>query len=213
MFFGALCFSERFVSLFFGAVCLFVFRSGLSLCFSERFVSSFFGAVCLFVFRSGLCLLCLSSRSSLGPRGDRPRARFKASTHHEAPTPALTTKTLVPTTANRRSTEDRSNAESTDLQNCGEEGRLCRPRSPVSTQRVDIPPEQPSWILGSRLLRFSVVTLGRTVGLQDCSGKTCSLSPNSFTDSKSCLLSQGTRKSLSHSRRPCEQWECPCRQY
>ena len=64
----------------------------------------FFRAVCLFVFRSGLCLLCLSSRSSLGPPDGRPRARLKASTPHEVPTTALTRKTLVPTTANQRST-------------------------------------------------------------------------------------------------------------
>ena len=41
--------------------------------------------------------------------------------------------------------EDCSNEESTDLQNCGVEGRLCCPRSPTSTQRGDVLPEQPSW--------------------------------------------------------------------
>ena len=43
----------------------------------------------------GLCLLCLSSRASSRPPDDRPCARLKASTPHEAPTPALTTKTLA----------------------------------------------------------------------------------------------------------------------
>ena len=52
------------VSFFIGAVC----------------VSSFFGAAC----GSGFCLLCLSSRSSLGTPGGRPRARLKASTPNEA---------------------------------------------------------------------------------------------------------------------------------
>ena len=43
-------------------------------------------------------------RLSSGPPGGRPHARLKAGTLREAPTPAPTTKTLVPTTVNRRST-------------------------------------------------------------------------------------------------------------
>ena len=43
-------------------------------------------------------------RLSSGPLGSRPHARLKAGTPREAPTPAPTTKTHVPTTVNRRST-------------------------------------------------------------------------------------------------------------
>ena len=46
----------------------------------------------------------VSLRLSSGPPGGRPHARLKAGTPREAPTPAPTTKTLVPTTVNRRST-------------------------------------------------------------------------------------------------------------
>ena len=55
--------------------------------------------------------------------------------------------------------EDRSNDESTDLKDCGEERRLCGPRSPASTQRGDVSPEQPSWSLGSPLLRYRLIGL------------------------------------------------------
>ena len=95
------CFSEQLVS-FFGAVGL-VFWSSWSPCLSEQLVSLFFGAVGLLVFRSDLCPFCLCSSSSVGPLAGRPRARLKASTPNEAPTPALTTKTLLPTTANQHS--------------------------------------------------------------------------------------------------------------
>ena len=48
-------------------------------------------------------------RLSSGPPGGRPHARLNAGMPREAPTPAPTTKTLVPTTVNRRS----SRAEAT----------------------------------------------------------------------------------------------------
>ena len=67
-------------------------------------VNCCWGGLCLLVCWRGLRLLNLSSRSSWGPPDDRPCARLKTSTPHEAPTPALRTKTLVLTTANRRST-------------------------------------------------------------------------------------------------------------
>ena len=92
--------SGRLVSLFFGAVCVFVF-----------------GVVCLSVFFGALlCLLCLSSRSSLKPPGGRPRTRLKESTPHEAPTPALTANTLAPANSDSGQCEDHGNTESSDLQ-------------------------------------------------------------------------------------------------
>ena len=46
----------------------------------------------------------LFTRLSSGPLGGHPHAHLKASRPHEAPIPAPTTKTLVPTTVNWRST-------------------------------------------------------------------------------------------------------------
>ena len=137
------------------------------------------------------CVIYLSIRLSSGPQGGHPHARLKAGTPHEALTPVPTTKTPVPTTVNRR----RSNAESTNLQNYGEEGRLCHPWSPTWTLRGNVPPQQPSWSRHIPLVRINMVTLGRTVGLQDCSGETCSLSEETrklCRDSNSRLLPQGT---------------------
>ena len=104
-----------------GGLCLLSCRDGLCLLcvsgwlviyVSGWLVSSVFvgGGLCLLCCRGGLCLLVcwgglrLLCVSSLGQLDDRPRARLKASTPHEAPIPALTTKTLIPTAANRRST-------------------------------------------------------------------------------------------------------------
>ena len=100
-------------------------------------------------------------------------------------------------------------------QNYGEEGRLCHSWSPASTPRVDVLPEKSSWSLSRPLLRFNVVTLGRTVGLQDCSGETCSLSEETQASYRQEHVPPTTgrdslrRGNLPHSRRPCKQWGCP----
>ena len=63
---------------------------------------------------------------------------------YQNPRVLCSTQKIVPQTArhHRESTqlENRSNAESTDLQHYGGEGRLCRPQSPVSTQGGDVSP-------------------------------------------------------------------------
>ena len=100
--------------------------------------------------------------------------------------------------------EDRSNAESTDLQSSGEEGRLCRPRSPTSTQRQRLT-RAAKLVQGSPLLRFNTVT----VGLQDCSDETGSLSeeqqPRRQQAVPSATKHEHGRDSLPHSHWPCEQ--------
>ena len=90
--------------------------------------------------------------------------------------------------------ENRSNAESTDLQNFGEKGKLCRPRNPVSTQRGDVPTRAANWSLGSPMLLFNELTVDRIVGLQDCSGEVCSLSEyKQLRRQTSCAFCHRTR--------------------
>ena len=103
---GATC-----ASLFFRrGVCIFVSRSGLCIFVSRSGLCLFVSrsGLCLFVSRSGLCLfvsrsgLCLLCQPAVFRATGRPSSCSFES--HEAPTPALTTKTLAPTIANRRST-------------------------------------------------------------------------------------------------------------
>ena len=137
--------------------------------------------------------------SSLGPLDDRPHARLKASTPHEAPTPALTTKTLAAAysrwdRANQigrhlsghkggwqafhrsESTqyEKRSKAERTDLQNYGERESCVVLKALCQHREVT---SHPSSQVGAPLLRINA-TEGRAVRTQDCPGETCSLSRN-----------------------------------
>ena len=138
------------------------------------FIGAFVSAVCLCFFRSGLtCVfsVCLS----LGPQGGHPRAPLKASTSQEAPTLALTTKAPVPTTANRRSTRTEATRRTLTFKTVVKRADCAALEGPYQ-HRGDVSPEQPSWSLGTALLRFNAVTLSRTVGLQDYSGETCSLS-------------------------------------
>ena len=99
---------------------------------------------------------------------------------------------------------------------CGGEGRLCRPRNPVKTQRGDIAPAQQ---IGDPLsqcngegrwgMRGGVGLVERSFSANfgiDQVRRVHSMKTSSFTLSKSCLLPQDTdtgRKSLPHSHRPC----------
>ena len=78
---------------------------------------------------SSTCLLRLSS----GPPGGRPYARLKAFTAREAPTPRTNDENTCPHSSESAQHDGRSNAESTNLQNYGEEGSLSRPGSSAST--------------------------------------------------------------------------------
>ena len=160
-----------------------------------------------------MCLLYLPSRSSLRPPGSCPHARLKASTPHEAPTSALTMKTLVPTTAYQHSARSEATRRAPTFKTVAMRVHGATPEAPVSTQRGDASAEQPSWSLGTPLLHFKVVTLGPTVGLQDCSGETCSLSEDQQLGRQQVVPSatrqEHNRESLPHSRRPCKQWGCP----
>ena len=111
--------------------------------------------MCLFVFRSGLCLLCkfVVFRAT----GRQSSCSFEGQYAPRSPYPLTNDKNTGPHNSEWIQYEDRSNAKSTDLQNYGEEGRLCRPRSPMSTQRGDLSPEQPSWNIGSPLLRLNTI--------------------------------------------------------
>ena len=111
--------------------------------------------------------------------------------------------------------EGRSNMESTNLQNYGEEGSLGCPRCSMSTPRGDVPPEQPNWSQNIPLPANSTLwPEAMTVGLQDCSGETCSPSEETKAPQRQQLAPPATRhehswESLPHSCRPCEQWGSP----
>ena len=126
--------------------------------------------------QSGLSIrLPLSIRLSSGPQGGHTHARLKAVTPCEAH-PSTNDENTGPHNSESAQYEGRNNAESTNLQNNGEEGRLCRPWSPASTPRGYVPPEQPSWSRNIPLELINVMTPGRPVELHDCSGETCSFS-------------------------------------
>ena len=87
----------------------------------------------------------MSARLSSEPPGGRPRARLKAGTPREASTLAPTMKTPSPTTANRRSTRAKASRRAPTFKLLAWREELCRPWSPASTPRFDVPPEQRSW--------------------------------------------------------------------
>ena len=128
---------------------------GLSLYFSER-LSCFF--LFFVFFWSGLCPLC--QLVVFRATGRQTPRSFEGQHAPRSPDKHTNDKNIGPHNSYSTQYEDRSNAESTDLQNCCEEGRLCITRSSVSTQRGDASPQQPSWSLGSSLLRFNALTLG-----------------------------------------------------
>ena len=133
------------------------FRRLVSLCFSERLVSSLstcLQSLCQLVFMATRRLSSCSFEGQYAPRSLDPPPPPPP-----APPPPNDGNT-GPHNSESTQYKDRSNTENTDLRNCGEEGRLCRPRSHVSTQRGDVSPEQPSWSLGSLLLRFNALTPG-----------------------------------------------------
>ena len=96
---------------------------------------------------------------------------------------------------------------------------LSRPRSPESTPRFDVPPEQRSWNLNMSWLQFNAgPSPGTCHWLQfnagpspsgappGCSGETCSLSgetkaPTATATRASCHEARHNRRSLPHFRR------------
>ena len=155
---------------------------------------------------------CLSSRSTSGPPGGCPLTCLKASTPYEAPTPALTTKTLVPTTANRRSMRTKATRRALTFTTVVKRANCAALEAPYQ-QRGNVSPKQPNWSLDTPLLQFNAVTLGRTVGLQDCSGEMSSLSEDQKLCKQQVVPSitrhKRSQESLPHSHRPCKQWGCP----
>ena len=109
-----------------------------------------------------MCKLGLSS----GPPGGRPRARLKAGTPREAPTPA-------PTTGHRPHNsyptpyEGRNNAESTNLQNLGVEGRA----EPSTEPRVDTEIRRPTRTAErSPSMSWSQLNAGATIPQEHATG-------------------------------------------
>ena len=121
-------------------------------------------AFCHFVFRSGLCHLFVHE-DVFRATGRLSSCSFEGRFAPRSTDSRTNVENTGPDNNESEEYEGRSNAESTNLQNYGEEGRLCRPWSPA-TPRGDVPPEQPNWSLSRPQLSFNVVTLGRTVGLQ-----------------------------------------------
>ena len=129
------------------------------------------------------------SRSCPGAPDDRPRARLKNSTPHQAPTLALTTQAPVPTTANRHWTKTEATRRALTFKTAAKREDCVvlhintERRRPTRAAKLE-----PS----SALLRFNAVTPGRTVGLQDCSGETRSHSGEQ-QPRRSCAFCHRTR--------------------
>ena len=149
-------------------------------------------------------MIYLSSRLSSGPPGGRPRARLKAGT------PVLTA-------MNRRSTKAEATWRAPTFKTmvkravCAALGDPHQHQEATSHPSRRRPPKQPSWSRNIPLVRINAVTLGRTVGLQDCSGETCSLSEETQAPQRQQLLPPARRhehgwESLLHFRPPCKQW-------
>ena len=101
-----------------------------------------------------------SFRLFAGSPGGRPYARLRVGTPREAPTPEPMTKTLVPTTVNRRSTRAEVTRRAPTLKIMAWRVKLRRPRSPESTPRFDVPPEQRSWSRNLPLVAIVCLLVG-----------------------------------------------------
>ena len=163
----------------------------LSLCFSEWLVSSLF-------------VQQIVSRATGRPSS----CSFEASTPHEAPTPVLTTKTLVPTTAIRRSTRTEATCRAPTFKIVEKKVDCAALEAPYQHREATSHTSSQFGAPGSPLLRFNAVTLGRTVGLQDCSGETCALNEDQQLRRQQVVPSatrlEHSRESLPHSCRPCK---------
>ena len=136
----------------------------------------------------------MSARLSSWPPGGRPHARLKASTPRVAPTPAPTTK--APSPQQRVGTArgpNRSNAESTNLQTIGVEGRTALPLEPRvnteirPTRAAKLEPERTT---GCKSMRGPRPASGTP---PDCSGETCSLSEETKAPQRQQLVPPATR--------------------
>ena len=145
--------------------------------------------------RSGrLASFTVSFRLFSGPPGGRPHARLKVGTPREAPTPAPTTKTPLPTTVNRRITRADAKWRAPTFSFISWRVKLRRPRSPASIPRFDVPPEQRSWSRNLSRVVNQRMTPGRAVGLHDCSGETCSLSEETKAPQRQQLVPRDTTR-------------------
>ena len=134
----------------------------------------------------------MSFRLSSWPLGGHPHAHLKADTPCGALIPVPMMKTPVPTTMNQCSTRSETTQRAPTFKIMVKRV-YCAAHGALHQHQSDFPPKQPSWSRNIPLVRINTVTLGQTVGLQDCSGVTCSLSEETQAPQRQQLVPPATR--------------------